>query len=250
MTLTFHLDATFFDCILRIRCENGFNVAYRMTATAPLGGALIDTVTVEVPENICEVMVYPQFCEGLREEVKSFRGDGFWDTLAVKALGKAADSTLRNGTLHTALTYRLDLREQLGNDLMGDGTLHLTLTERSYTLTAEWVSELLELYPVCYTFFELSEGENAAIPAHALGVNRKHFLRFARKIILLQCAGWDVGVLGLALYPFLMGRVKRLSRPRPVLRRLKKLYRLPPENRAEKLTERAPTDAEEVYGEL
>ena len=33
--LTFHLDATFFDCILRIRCESGFNVAYRMTATAP-----------------------------------------------------------------------------------------------------------------------------------------------------------------------------------------------------------------------
>lgn len=250
MKLTFHLNATFFDCILRIRCENGFNVAYRMTATAPLGGALIDTVTVEVPENTCEVMVYPQFCEGLKEEVKSFRGDGFWDTLAVKALGKAADSTLRNGTLHTALTYRLDLRERLGNDLMGDGTLHLTLTERSYTLTAEWVSELLELYPVCYTFFELSEGENAAIPAHALGVNRKHFLRFARKIILLQCAGWDVGVLGLAFYPFLMGRVKRLSRPRPVLRRLKKLYRLPPEKRAEKLDEEPNVRGEDVFGEL
>ena len=250
MTLTFHLDATFFDCILRIRGEGGFDLSFRMTAAAPAGATLTDTVTVDIPESTCEITVRPQFCEQLREEVKEYRGDGFWDTLAVKALGKAADSALRNGTLHTALTYRLDLRERLGDDLMGDGTLHLTLTERTYTLTAEWVSELLELYPVCYTFFELSEGENAAIPVHALGVNRKHFLRFARKIILLQCAGWDVGVLGLALYPFLMGRVKRLSRPRPVLRRLKKLYRLSPEKRAEKLTELSEVRGEDVYGKL
>ena len=245
MTLTFHLDATFFDCILRIRCENGFNVAYRMTATAPLGSNLIDTVTVEVPAPACEVVVYPQFCEQLREEVKSFRGDGFWDTLAVKALGKAADSALRNGTLHTSLTYRLDLRERLGNDLMGDGTIHLTLTERNFAITSEWVMELLELYPVCYTFFELSEGENAVTPAHALGVNRKDFLRFTRKFTLLQCAGW-----GMLLYPIPMLRLRHLIRPRYILRRLKKLYRLPPEKRAEKLTELSEVSGEDVYGAL
>ena len=45
MKLTFHLDATFFDCILRIRCENGFNVAYRMTSQA---GAGTSTVTVSM----------------------------------------------------------------------------------------------------------------------------------------------------------------------------------------------------------
>ncbi len=250
MKLTFHLDATFFDCILRVRCESGFNVAYRMTATAPLGGALMDTVTVDVPVPICEVIVHPQYCEQLRDEIKGFRGDGFWDTLAVKAIGKVADSAVRSGILQTALTYQLDLRERLGNDRPNDGSLHLTLTERSYTVTAEWVSELFELYPVCYIFFELSEGEHASIPAHAFGVNRKHFLRFARKIILLQCAGWGVGVLGLIVYPFLMGRVKRLSRPRPVLRRLKKLYRLPPEKRAEMFDEETSPDAEDVYGRL
>ena len=75
MKLTFHLNATLYDCILRIRCENGFNVAYRMTATAPLGSNLIDTVTVEVPAPACEVIVYPQFCEQWREEVKSFRSE-------------------------------------------------------------------------------------------------------------------------------------------------------------------------------
>ena len=245
MKLTFHLNATLYDCILRIRCENGFNVAYRMTTTAPLGSNLIDTVTVEVPAPACEVIVYPQFCEQWREEVKSFRGDGFWDTLAVKALGKAADSALRNGTLHTSLTYRLDLRERLGNDLMGDGTIHLTLTERNFAITSEWIMELLELYPVCYTFFELSEGENAIIPAHALGVNRKDFLRFTRKLTLLQCAGW-----GMLLYPISMLRLRHLVRPRPVLRRLKKLYRLPPEKRAEKFDEKPNVSGEDVFGEL
>lgn len=249
MKITFHLDATFYDCVLRVRSEGGFNAAYRMTATAPLGGTLIDTVTVDIPANACEVIVYPQFCEQMKEEVNGFRGDGFWGTLAVKAIGKFADSTLRNGTLHTALTYKLDLRERLGQELMNDA-VHLTLTERSYTVTAEWVSELLELYPVCYTFFELSEGEAAVSPAHALGVNRKKFLKFARKIILLQCTGWDVGALGLTLYPFLTGRVKRLSRGRPVLRRLKKLYRLPFEKRAEMFDEEAADEGEGVFGQL
>lgn len=250
MKLTFHLDATFFDCVLRIRCENGFNEAYRMTATAPLGGHVVDTVTVEIPAPACEVIVYPQFCERLKEEVKSFRGDGFWDTLAVKALGKAADSALRNGTLHTALTYKLDLKERLGHDLMGDGTLHLTLTERSYAITAEWVSELLELYPVCYTFFELSEGENAMIPARATGVNRKRMRRFARRLILLQCMGWGVGILGLLGYPFMMGRVKHLTRDRPVLRRLRKLYRMHPAERAHAFESDSVNEFGEVYGKL
>ena len=245
MKLTLHLDATFFDCILRIRGEGGLDLSFRMTAAAPAGAALTDTVTVDIPESTCEITVRPQFCEQLREEVKEYRGDGFWDTLAVKALGKAADSALRNGTLHTSLTYRLDLRERLGNDLMGDGTLHLTLTERNYAITSEWVMELLDLYPVCYTFFELSEGENAVTPAHALGVNRKDFLRFTRKFTLLQCAGW-----GLFLYPIPMLRLRHLIRPRYILRRLKKLYRLPPEKRAEKLTELSEVSGEDVYGAL
>lgn len=245
MTLTFHLDATFFDCILRIRCESGFNAAYRMTAIAPLGGILIDTVTVDIPASTCEVIVYPQYCEQLKEEVKGFRGDGFWDTLAVKAIGKVADSAFRSGILQTALTYKIDLRERLGSDVLNDGTVHLTLTERSYAITAEWVSELFDLYPVCYTFFELSEGEAAVSPAYALGVNRKNFLSFARKFTLLQCVGWC-----LPLYPFLMLRLRRLSRSRPVLRRLKKLYRLSPEKREEKFNELSVPEAEDVLGQL
>lgn len=244
--LTFHLDATFFDCILRIRCENGFNEAYRMTATVPLGSALMDCVTVEVPVDTCEVTVSPQYSEELREEVKGFQGGGgFWANLAAKTLGKIADTGLRSFTLHTALTYKLDLKTRLGQDVAGDGALHLTLTERNFAITSEWVMELLELYPVCYTFFELSEGENAIIPAHALGVNRKDFLRFTRKFTLLQCAGW-----GMLLYPIPMLRLRHLIRPRYILRRLKKLYRLPPEKRAEKLTELSEVSGEDVYGAL
>ena len=244
--LTFHLDATFFDCILRIRCENGFNEAYRMTATVPLGSALMDCVTVEVPVDTCEVTVSPQYSEELREEVKGFQGGGgFWANLAAKTLGKIADTGLRSFTLHTALTYKLDLKKRLGQDVAGDGALHLTLTERNFAITSEWVMELLELYPVCYTFFELSEGENAIIPAHALGVNCKDFLRFTRKFTLLQCAGW-----GMLLYPIPMLRLRHLIRPRYILRRLKKLYRLPPEKRAEKLTELSEVSGEDVYGAL
>lgn len=251
MTLTFHLDATYYDCVLRVRSGNGFNAAYRMTAAAPLGSPRIDTVTVDVPESACEVAVYPQYCEQLREEVKDFQGKGFWETLAVKTLGKFADSALRGGTLQTALTYRLDLRERLGRDALNDGAVHLTLTERSYNVTAEWASELLELYPVLYTFFELSEGEEPISPVRALGVNRKKFLGFARKFTLLQCTccGFLLPPL-IFLYPFLMLRLRRLTCGRPILRRLKRLYRLPPEKRAEKLTEEPTPENGDVFGKM
>ena len=59
MKLTLHLNTTLYDCILRLRGEGGFAADYRMTATAPLGSALMDCVTVEVPVDTCEVTVCP-----------------------------------------------------------------------------------------------------------------------------------------------------------------------------------------------
>ena len=59
MKLTLHLNTTLYDCILRLRGEGGFAADYRMTATAPLGSALMDCVTVEVPVDTCEVTVSP-----------------------------------------------------------------------------------------------------------------------------------------------------------------------------------------------
>jgi hypothetical protein len=47
-----------------------------------------------------------------------------------------------------------------------------------------------------------------------------------------------------------MLRLRHLIRPRYILRRLKKLYRLPPEKRAEKLTELSEVSGEDVYGAL
>lgn len=251
MKLTFHLNTTLYDCILRLRGEGGFAADYRMTATAPLGSALMDCVTVEVPVDTCEVTVCPQYSEELREEVKGFQGGGgFWANLAAKTLGKIADTGLRSFTLHTALTYRLDLKNRLGQDVAGDGTLHLTLTERNYTPTSKTSSEIFELLPVYYTFFELAEGETALSPVRAEGVNRTRFRRLARKLILLQCMGWFVGILGLLGYPFMMGRVKHLTRDRLVLRCLRKLYRMHPAERAYAFESDSVDEFGEVYGKL
>ena len=251
MKLTLHLSDTLYDCILRLRGEGGFAADYRMTATVPLGSALMDCVTVEVPVDTCEVTVCPQYSEELREEVKGFQGDGgFWANLTAKALGKIADTGLQSFTLHTALTYRLDLKKRLGQDVSDDGTLHLTLTERNYTTTSKTSSEIFELLPVYYTFFELAEGETALSPVRAEGVNRTRFRRLARKLILLQCMGWDVGILGLLGYPFMMGRVKHLTRDRLVLRCLRKLYRMHPAERAHAFESDSVDEFGEVYGKL
>ena len=62
--------------------------------------------------------------------------------------------------------------------------------------------------------------------------------------------GWDVGILGLLGYPFMMGRVKHLTADRPVLRRLRAVYRMHPAERAHAFESDSVDEFGEVYGKL
>lgn len=248
MKLIFHLNETMFDCVLHIRDASGTR-AYRMTANAVVsnelaGGTVADCISVNVTGDFCEVTALPKCIDQIKEEMRQFKGDTFFETLGMKLLGKLADAVYRNLFLHVAVTYRIPLRERLGRDVCGSDAVHLHLTERFYGSTAEWASEIFDLYPVTYTYFELGEGDVPLHPVEARGLNTAAAVRFARKIILTQCAGW-----GLILYPFFMSRTKRLTRDRVLRRKLKKLYRLPPEKRAKKL-ETDTSEEEPVIGRL
>ena len=235
MKLTFHLnDTSLYNCTLHIRDARGAR-AYQMNTLTAVGTPAVTTITVEVTGDSVEIVTLPRLSPSLAEEAKSLKGDTMLETIALRALGKTAYAFSKAGFLQNAITYRLPLRERIGTDVGGSDAIHLHLTERFFCPTPEWMTEVLDLYPLTYAFFELSErlseglseGDNPYTPAALRDLNRLELLRLTRKLILLQCAGETI-----LLYPFLMSRIKRLSRSRVVLRKLKKLYRLPPEERA------------------
>lgn len=228
MKLTFHLnDTALYNCTLHVRDARGAR-AYHLNTLTAVGTPAVTTLTVEVTGDSVEVVALPKLSPSLSEEAKELQGDTMLETITLKAVGRFACAFSRAGFLQGAVTYRIPLRERIGRDTEGDGALHLRLTERFYCPTPEWMTDYLDLYPLTYVFFELAEGDTPLPPAALRDLNRLELLRLTRKLILLQCAGE-----GLLLYPFLMSRIKRLSRSRVVMRKLKKLYRLPPEKRAE-----------------
>jgi hypothetical protein len=234
MKITFHLqDTALYNCTLHIRDARGAR-AYHMNTLTATGTPAVPTLTVEVTGDSVEIVTLPRLSPSIEEGARQAQGDTVLGTIALKALGKAACSFFKAGFLQTAITYRLPLRERIGTDVGGSDAVHLHLTERFFCPTPEWMTEVLDLYPLTYAFFELSErlseglseGDNPYTPASLRDLNRLELLRLTRKLILLQCAGETI-----LLYPFLMSRIKRLSKSRVVLRKLKKLYRLPPEER-------------------
>jgi hypothetical protein len=227
MKITFHLhDTALYDCTLHIRDARGAR-AYAMNSLTAVGTPSVTTITVEVTGEVAEIVTLPKIPAAFMEEVKQAKGDTLLETVALRALGKVACTFSKAGFLLNAVTYRLPLRERIGRDVGGSDAIHLHLTERFYCSTPEWMSELLDLYPLTYVFFELSEGDTPFPPAALRDLNRLELIRLTRKLVLAQCAGG-----ALLLHPVLMSRIKRLSKSRVVLRKLKKLYRLPPEERA------------------
>ena len=243
MKLTFHLpEDSFYDCTIHIRDAKGAR-AYPMKAKAALGSAVVDTISVQAEGDSVEIVTLPKLSEALQEELNELEGDTLLKKLAVKTVKKAVSALYRSSVLHVAVTYRLTLKERIGTDPGGSGSIHLRLTERPYPPTSEWMSELFGFHPVCYAFFELSEGDSPLKPAAVRDLNGLEVIRAARKFVLMSCTG---SIVGLLAYPFLMGQLKRQTRSRVILRKLKKLYRMSPEARAKVFEEfGGEADAEE-----
>ena len=241
MKLTFHLEPeAIYDCTLHIRDAKGTR-AYHMTPHATAGTVVMDTVTVSAEGDFVEVAVFPKICEALGEELRRFRGDNLLETVAVKAVGKAVAAFYRAVFLHVAVTYRIPLGERLGAEAGVDDAIHLRLTERGYCPTPEWMIDWLDIHPLSYVFHELGEGDRVYTPVDARDINGREVIRHARRMIFAGCAAG-----GILLYPFIMSHAKRLTRSRVILRKLKKLYSLPPEERERQFGEQEGAVIEKI----
>lgn len=232
MKRTFRLpQSSLYDCTLHIRDSKGAR-AYVMTANPPLGMTAVDQITVSVEGDAVEIVALPKLNEALLREMDELHGESFWQTLAVKAIRKAVNSVIRATVLYTAVTYRLPLRERIGRDGPSDGSIHLQLIDRLFQINPEWMQDVLGTHPVLCAFFELSENDRPLQPATVRDLNGLEVIRAARKFVLAESTGGGI-LTTVVVYPFLMGQLKRQVRPRLILRKLKRLYRLSPEDRAE-----------------
>ena len=101
-----------------------------------------------------------------------------------------------------------------------------------FLINPEWMQDVLGTHPVLCAFFELSENDRPLQPATVRDLNGLEVIRAARKFVLAESTGGGI-LTTVVVYPFLMGQLKRQVRPRLILRKLKRLYRLSPEDRAE-----------------
>ncbi len=253
MKLVFHLEDSIYNCALTVRDGRGlrgFELTVKHDGTDPAalpacfvprdpltpGPAHVtysgDTLAVEVTGDACEVTVTPTCVPEFLRDVRNLRGDGFWDNLACRAVGKLAEVTYTSLFLRVGCRCKLPLQGRIGDRT--EDAIHLRLVPRFIHRGWAAADELIEGMPICAVFYEVAEGERPYPPTDAAPANRPEVLRTARRVGLMS---------GFFAYPLQVGRAKRLTRRAGLRRALRRLYRLSPERRQR----RFDRDAEGVF---
>ena len=130
--------------------------------------------------------------------------------------------TIENAVLRVGCRYRIHGAQD------GD-TLDLAL--QTYVFGTFDRHDLLELFPVMYMFFEVFQGNRLFPAATAFETNRKEVLRMARGITFAGALGIDFLLTLLLTYPIQIGRVKRLTSNKKIVKTLTKFHSLSEEQR-------------------
>ena len=143
------------------------------------------------------------------------------------------DGFMRSALHHAALLTRDRLLLRVGREYT---LTDLQKGERLLLSFHAFVSEpirllrLMESTPVVYSFLELNREKGATQTVRAIPVNREDLFLVERVAMLKK-----FGLKMIFSYPFRMGRMKRLTRERRLLRTLKKYGRMSEEERKKHL---------------
>ena len=165
----------------------------------------------------------------LKDDIKETMKNG-WKEKLLGGIANVALSAISQVILRLACTYRIALPPP---DITPNGITPVSLKAelQGYIHDNFFVTEVLELMPVMYGYFELSQKGTFPPLQRARSVNRREVLRLARISGLLN------GLTAIIMYPLEVGRAKRLTKDKKVNRTMTKFYRLPPEKR-EKIREK------------
>jgi hypothetical protein len=141
-------------------------------------------------------------------------GDNWKDKLLNKA-GKALFSFAEKMMLRVECRYHID-------NLQDGDRLEISLQKYVFGTFDRY--DILELIPMMYMFFEVSNFNARYKPAEAVGVNRKEFIKFAKSYVLTYIP--SNGIFAFITYPLQVGRIKRLSKNKKILKVLSKFHNM------------------------
>ena len=195
-----------YDCRLQITDSHGSR--YHLISVAGGSENTDPSVTAEIYDSECYLSLsplLPDISAGLNE----LEGASWKERFAIKA-AKILFSAFEKMILRVGCTYHIQGLQ--------DGS-RLDITLQYYAFGTFDKVGLLELIPMMYTFFEVSQLDRRFQLTDAQEINRRQVIKAAKSLSLTGILGDGIFAL-LFSYPIQMGRVKWLSSSRKIRKTL------------------------------
>lgn len=206
------LKESIYDCKIKISDSQGERCYYisalcekEMTSSS---------ITAEVFDNEFSLSLIPITAD-VKSALEEIEENDWKDRLAKKATGFLINS-LDNMILRVGCNYHIEGLQD------GD---RLDITLQSYAFGTFDRFDILELVPICYTFFEVANFNEYYKLTNAYETNRKDVLKFAKTFAFADVLG-NGFFLTLFTYPIQVSRVKRLTKNKKISKVLTKFNNL------------------------
>ncbi len=212
MKITLLLKESIYDC--KIKISDSYGERYYYISSLCEEGITSSSITAEVFDSEFDLTLIPIVPDTSRI-LNDFEENNWKDKFAKKAT-KVLFSSLEKIILNVGCIYHIE-------QIQGGDRLDINL--QAYALETFDRFDLLELIPVMYIFFEVSNFNNLFKLKDAYETNRKDVLKFEKIFSLTDILGNGL-FLTLFTYPIQVGRVKRLTRNKKILKALTKFNNL------------------------
>lgn len=212
MKISFMLQESIFDCNIQITDMQG--IRYYLISAHNSNDPYHPYITADICGNEFDLTLIP-LMPNVNPALNEFEESNWKNRLAKKAT-KLLLSSLNKMVLRVGCCYHI-------NNLQDGDRLDISL--QSYAFGTFDRFDLLELIPMMYTFFEVSNFNERFKLTNAYETNRKDVLKSAKTLALTDIFGNGL-LLTLFTYPIQVSRIKRLTKNKKILKTLMNFNRL------------------------
>ncbi len=212
MKVSLVLKESIYDCKIKISDSHGER-DYHISATSHEDDASI-SITAEIFDSDCYITLIPVMPNTQAILNESLEND--WKGKLAKKAAKFLINSLDKTILRVGCNYRI-INLQHGD--------RLNISLQSYVFGTFDRFNILELLPMCYMFFEISNFNERFKLTSAYEINRKDVLKYAKTFAFADIFGNGL-FLTLFTYPIQVGRIKRLTKNKKIFKTLGKFNNL------------------------
>lgn len=217
MKITLVLKDCIYDCKIRITDSRGERDYYISSSHAQENQN--PSIAVDVFDSDFSLLLIPVMAD-TQPLLNEIQGNNWKSKLALKGMNFVINS-FEKGFLRVGCNYRIEGLQD------GD---RLDITLQNYVFGTFDRFDLLDLFPVVYSFFEVSNFNRYYTLTDAYETNRNDLLKFTKKFSLADFLG-NGFLLALFTYPIKVGRVKRLTKNKKIYKTLAKFNNFSVEER-------------------